>query len=1050
MPQMRMSELLSYLKNREFSLFLGAGASLSGGGPTSAQLMDAIKTKYPIAADEVDFFDVFDKILKDEKERPAVEDFLRSLLVSMTPNNENRYLLSLPWKAVVTTNYDRIPDLVDTTLDGNRTLQTIVADDPRVDIRKEDNLYCFKVFGDMAFSYPQEGHMVLKNSDRRRAYTRQANFFSLFRDLAKSGIIVYMGYSFGDELVFDLLEDMLYKARAFPHRGFAIIPNAPSKENLEKMKKCNIEWIQGTLREFIDEAKKIFGEIPQSCSISVNPLKVHGKIIELERSTLSNIREQVKLVHQGSYLSEYNNPAMFLEGKDRSFVPFQKGWDFPRNWRIVSCGSKITEEEIENVQKFVESRCKTGNPSDNIIIALLGAAGSGKTIVARRIAHEWYTSGGNPVLFIDPSSSFIDSTAIAALLDEIWKKYRKLLGKDEKLEEMRYLIICDNASLVSSHIKKLSNDLTSAGKPIDILLVDRVSELTDEKLKEIGTNAIISLTDTVTAEESKKFVAHFQSLQVLPDLAALNYNLRNPSINTSFFALMYTCIREAQVPLKEIVIEEFRQKSSIIKKLYSLVSLIQSFGLTPCYTIATKTSDLDFETIRYMVESGPLRGVLNIVKENHSFEANHRIIADIIRSHVFSTPDLLKRGFNNVISVATEGNIVEMLLVHKMLIESPSVREELTTLQNVEELFNVATKKMKTRPLFLHLAKVQLELKQYEECRLSLDIARKVQHPSFPEALHHVFDVEGRLELSLARELLSTDENKAWEHLLRAEEAFKQADDPISSPHSLLGLSQTYYQMSRMQNDKLHSQNFLLLALDNLQKLKNNSADWFELERPLGLEAAIFRQISSTGFCEADAAAIFDRNHNANGFAFLAETKIGVDDKEALRLTDEGLKRDGHSIWLLRNRVQILKRICPDDIDEISDTLIQYRLGPKYDLQLAFELAKTEFIKGDWELADEHFRELRQKSKGYRNRLIPSVGDRWIENGKPKIFHGTIAKAPTIEEWGLLRSNAPPITRLIPVEHRFMMYEHYAKDDKIAFEIVFNMVGPQASEVKLR
>jgi hypothetical protein len=1049
MPPVNISELISYLKNREFSLFLGAGASIPGGGPTNAKLINGIKAKYTIAAGESDFFKVFDKILKDEKERPEVEDFLRSILVSITPNNDNRYLLSLPWKAVITTNYDRIPDLVDTTMDNNRTIQTLVAEDPQVNTRKEDHLYCFKVFGDMSYSYPQEGYMVLKNSDRRRAYTRQANFFSLFRDLAKSGIVVYLGYSFGDELVFDLLDDLLFQARTFPHKGFAIIPTVPDQETIKKLNDHHIDWIQGSMQEFVSECKKVFGEVPQSCSISLNPLKVHGKIIELERTTFSNIRGQVSMINQGSYFSEYDTPRMFLEGKDRSFVPFQKRWDFPRNWKVGYCSSRIQSSSIENLQKLIEYRSKKGNPKDNIIIALLGAAGSGKSIVAKRIAHEWYTSGGNPVLFVDPSNPYIDSTAIANLFDEIWKKYKKLLVENEDLEEIRYLIVCDNASLVISQIKQLANDLTSAGKPVDILLVDRISELPEKKLREIGTDAIITLRDTVTPEESKNFVAHFEPLQVLPDLSALSYSIKNPEINESFFALMYTCIREVQVPLKEIVIEEFRRKPSDAKNLYSLVSLIQSFGLTPHDTIATKTSDLDFETISEMVESGQLRGVLNIDKENHSLETNHRIIADIIKKHVFSTPDLLKKGLSNVISVVTEGNIPEMALVEKMLIECSSVREQLP-LESVEDLFTVATKRMKTRPLYLHQAMVQLGLKKYDACRQSLDIARKTQHPSFPEAIHHVFDVEGRLELSLAREVLLTDEIKAWEHLLRAEGAFTQAQDPISSPHSVFGLSQTYRHMASLQKTRDISLNLLLLSLDNLQKVKNNSPDWFILWGPINLEREIFKQISGLGFGETDAAAIFERNHNANGYVFLSELKIGTDWKEALRLINEGLKRDSQSIWLLRNKVMLLKDYCSEDFDELYDTLAQYKNGPNYDLRMAFELAKIEFMEGEYGKADEDFQKLRLKSKGYRDRLIPSSRDRWMEKSTPKIFKGIIVKAPTFEEWGLLRSNDPSIPRLIPVHYRFIQFERCAKNQRVSFEIVFNMVGPQASEVKSR
>jgi tetratricopeptide (TPR) repeat protein len=1051
---MDLANLAEYLKSTEFSLFLGAGCSVPGGGPTSKELLDNIRQKYAEVGEEGDFFNAFDVILPDDTERAATEEFLRSVLMSVTPNEDHRYLFSLPLRAVITTNYDHIPDLIDTTLDKNRTIITLVGPKPKVDIRKEDHLYCFKLLGDIAFFYPHEGHMILTNTDRRRAYSRQAEFFRLFGDLARSGIVVYLGYSFEDELVFDILSDMLFETKNFPHRGFAIIPNKPSEQVLQGLKKCNIEWVEGTLEKFVVECKRTFGEIPKSCSVSIYPIKVHGKIIDLDRATFSNIRGKMKIAHQGLFSSNYADPKSFFEGKDQSFVPFQKGWDFPRNWKLEYCQDKLDPRKLANIQKLVDSRSMTGNPADNLVYVLTGAAGSGKSTVARRIAYEWYLKG-NPVFFLEPTNVFLDATAIENLLDEIWAKYRKQEKPDEVLKELRHLIICDNGSLVLSQIGQLADHLMSTGKPVDILIVDRSSELPIDLLKEEAeVDAIMILRDTISSDERKAFLEHFERMGVLPDLSALRYNLDDPRINTSFFALMYTAIREVQTSIQDIIVREFESKNPEIQRLYATVSLIQSFGLAPYYTIMTKTSGLDFESISAMMKSGPLKEVLNFNDEEQAFEANHRIVADIIRKHVFSTTDLLKNGLSTVISVVTDGNIAEMTLLHKMLIDCSEIGSQLSPTQ-IEDLFNAAIGRIRTRPLLLHLARWQLRLKRYDECRISLAEAHRTHHPSFPEAQHHIFDAEGRLELTIGREALSKrDEEKAWTHLEEAEGAFIRAKvDPIATPHPYFGLSQTYAEMAKLQKDRPSTMTALILALNNLQELKNNSPEWFSLTHPLELEMTIFAKLKGSGFNEVDAASLFERAHNANGYAFLAGEKAESGDlKEALRLVDEGLKRDKRSIWLIRTRVELLKKLCPEDLDEMYDTLTMYRQvsDRTYDLQLAFELAKLQFVSEEWEPSKSTFSELKSKSKGYRNRLIPSPRDRWLENGKPKVFLGVIARPPTIEEWGELRSTVPPIPVLIPVDHKQMGYERWSKDERVAFEIVFNMVGPQASNVKER
>lgn len=342
--RMDIPTLLNTIKNAEFSLFLGAGASVPGGGPTSSQLLDTIRRKYPEIEEEDDFFQALNVILPDDSRRKEVEDYLKYIFSSITPSSDHHYLFSMPWKAVITTNYDRIPDLTPTTLDGSRTIHTLVEPYPKTDYRVDEHLYCFKIFGDMSISYRNEGHMVLTDKDRRRTYARQANFFELFGDFARSGNIIYLGYSFKDELVFDVLEDMLHELKGFPHKGYAITPEKPSDSFLQKMNNLNIEWISGTLEEFVKEARKVFGEIPKSCTISIYPIKIHEKIIDLERSTYSNIRGKVRIVHQGLFTSLNDNPRLFLECKDQSFIPFQKKWDFPRKWKLAYSKPDVKKE----------------------------------------------------------------------------------------------------------------------------------------------------------------------------------------------------------------------------------------------------------------------------------------------------------------------------------------------------------------------------------------------------------------------------------------------------------------------------------------------------------------------------------------------------------------------------------------------------------------------------------------------------------------------------------------------------------------------------------
>lgn len=87
---MQLAEVVQLLKNSEISLFLGAGVSVPGGGPTGQQLLQSVKAKYPVICEERDFFKAFDTILlSDNANRGEVEDFVKSTLASVTPTTDS-------------------------------------------------------------------------------------------------------------------------------------------------------------------------------------------------------------------------------------------------------------------------------------------------------------------------------------------------------------------------------------------------------------------------------------------------------------------------------------------------------------------------------------------------------------------------------------------------------------------------------------------------------------------------------------------------------------------------------------------------------------------------------------------------------------------------------------------------------------------------------------------------------------------------------------------------------------------------------------------------
>ena len=172
----------------------------------------------------------------------------------------------------------------------------------------------------------------------------------------------------------------------------------------------------------------------------------------------------------------------------------------------------------------------------------------------------------------------------------------------------------------------------------------------------------------------------------------------------------------------------------------------------------------------------------------------------------------------------------------------------------------------------------------------------------------------------------------------------------------------------------------------------------------------------------------------------------------ALDFAHKGYEFDNTSLWLMRLSIVLLRRISPADHSSIRKILEEYSLirTEKYDLELSFELAKQTYMDGRIPEAKSMFGLLFRRSQHHPRRLIPrEPEDRWFEKEGPKRFYGTITQIPTENRYGRIRTTNPPqFDDLIAVRFVDTRYLYPKVGDRVSYEIVFNMLGPEASKVR--
>ncbi|MCL5877549.1 MAG: SIR2 family protein [Candidatus Bathyarchaeota archaeon] len=1049
---MEIAEVVNLMRNSPISLFYGAGVSIDCGGPNWNQLTDVVKEKFPDKT-ETDFFQLMQSIIGyNDDHRKEVESIISKRLASISPTERQKYLFSIPWKAIMTTNYDRLPELVGVSLDGSRQIVSVSDPNAEVNQEKEELLYCFKLLGDYQYSYPQGGWMVLSNSDLISDSERRTNFFKQFRTLAVSGHIIYLGYSFNDDLVFLLLSHMRKVLHNYSWTGYAIMPHEPTETVAKKLTSVGITWVKGDLEIFVNETKKVFGDKPKSAPVDVGTMVIHGQAIDIDRSLLSNIKNKFMLLNEEMMSQNSEKIEDFLSGNSKTYFPYVWHWDFDRNTTIAWLNPDSIRLIPKDLSTF-SARATITDFNKNLFCALVGIAGSGKTVFAKRIAFNWHQTG-NPVLFVNPKDPSIDTKALDGLMNEIRDKYLKKTKSAgiENPRPIKWLIIADDSGPIVGQIKVLWEHLMASGKPADIFMVARESESPIDKLKLYEPDAIYRLNDTIFEHDVDNFLNHFKRFGVI-DEEIFNHNIRDKDVNTSFFALIYSTLHCSRKSIKKLLKEEYDKLDGESKKIYQAVSLIQAYQLEPLVSLITKSQDINPEVLKPRYEKGNLSGILRAANNQRSLFTLQRVIAEAISDAVFRTSDERRQALSTMINSVTYGEESEMRFLESLL----NFRIEIdvgpkVSLDHKIDLYNRAIRVVKSKPLLIHLGRLQTNNHKFSEARKTLREAHDAFVSGFDERAEHVKDAEGRLENAIAEdEIVNGHRDLAWAHLEEAERKFTEAKiNPRITPHPYTGVARTYLTKAKLITEKNLQLNFILTAAQECNYLEKSLG---ETPESYIIKQEITNLLSLAHFDELQIEQMSDLIGKANGYAYLAEIRYSGDHlPDALRLVDKGLSFDPLSIWLMRLKVSILRRQSPGNHNIIRNTIDDYAaIAPeKFDIQLAFELSKETYADGNVREAKIKFRELTRKAENHPSLLTHrEPEDRWYNGANPQRLSGTITKLPTTDLHGKIKTTFPQIYEdLLVVRKQDLQYDNPRVGDRVSYEIIFNMLGPEASRVR--
>jgi SIR2-like protein len=243
------------MESGECVLFIGAGIGSNvsrpdgKAGPSGGTLARELAENFDIDPGENPDLTKIAQVVELRKGRLELETFLKSRLADLEPDAALRWLFSLRWKAIFTTNYDRAIqrayELNSKPVQQPRTIALtpeLVACDPRFDVP------VYHLHGTLfGFSEPS---IIITQNDYAKFRERRRMLFEILKKEFATSTVLYIRYSHRDsnwKAIYDEIASEFFPSRLPP--SFRVAPDTDPLD-IEILKSGGIDTSSLSLDDF--------------------------------------------------------------------------------------------------------------------------------------------------------------------------------------------------------------------------------------------------------------------------------------------------------------------------------------------------------------------------------------------------------------------------------------------------------------------------------------------------------------------------------------------------------------------------------------------------------------------------------------------------------------------------------------------------------------------------------------------------------------------------------------------------------------------------------
>jgi tetratricopeptide (TPR) repeat protein len=1046
------------VKQGKTVLFLGAGASSSAGAPAGNELATMIRDEFlpENKSEKIDFIDTLSEVLDTPGiDRKTLEDFIK-LKLSVQPSRAHIDMCRIRWQSIFTTNYD---DLIETAY---RIAPKKAQDrcDPIFDnrfSRTESDYFeavrLFKLMGSVTGS-ERSTRMALSRSDYNRKIQQRQGLLKLLKDMAKDGTIIYIGYSFSDLIVRDILDEIREEIPIdeMPW-SWALLPEWDSRTE-QMLRERRILPLRMTFDEFINHSVSILDEKDFAQEPTVS-LTISDVSIQIPKADLSMYKREFEFCNDDMVTQTIPDRSQavreFLEGQSNPWIGITNNWAFKRN-----CYNKIINEVQNHIDKILERECPT--------ILVLGPAGSGKSIIAKMVAYQIYTTKGLPCILLDPATEKVDFKVI----DSFFRFVNESVENKKSLERrLPILIFIDEAAARMQEVRRLPQYLISRGITSILVAFARENEW---KQAEGDYHTIVDETILIPDqfegdEETEALIGHLRSLHFLESAQDNQYwvNQVKTQYENSFWNTLYHIAYPTRPPLTQCIRNEYDQLNPIAKIAYRYICVFYQYSVPIDLELLARSIHRSYEEFTKSVYDPASLGV--IIEDPEAlgirYRARTRMVAELVCKYVYTNTEEWLNEIRLIVSNLLPNNTSEIETVRNLLIRhlGPNGTHRISPPDLLIPVFEAAFNAgMRDSATLHHCALLLLNKEDFLGAESYLNQAIDVLNNTF-ELTHFKTESRQMLENSLAtvaaRKALHFQKNgklaQAVIEFQRATNLFHRArTGEFANAYPFYGEAWMFLRRSETAgNDRV---SLLAQALQVIDQSEGNVDDegqssLAEIESKI-VEALSsipkLREIISTMIAEGDANGSYLNARSRSRVYTPDGTKMNYSVQEAYTIVIEALGFNPNHLPCLRLACRLHRRVYPNDWKgwwELLNRRIRLEEIPAPN-SLLFDLGYAACQLGKYNDASRYFEQLEHQSSGLPRRasIVSVVKD----DNQDRRFAGEILPGLTRNEGWIRCEIIGQHIRFLPLRQRFTS----EVGQKVTFVLALNYRGYFAMELR--